>query len=133
LPARAGQRGLQVAKDGVEPRELRQVSWLAITDDDWLVGVPGAGNGGEAAQTVADDRAAWRRTCLGPLADGLGREPTHHAEAQKSGPVLVVQRHGGHERHFVLRAASALAARALAPSCRTSASADRPVFAWLIR
>ena len=109
-----GQRGLQIAQDCVHPQELRQVARLAIADNHRLVFAAGDGHGGEATQTVAGDHAARRQTCLGPLADGLGREAADHAELQESGPVLVVQRHRSHERHLALRAAPGLAAGALA-------------------
>lgn len=108
------QRRLEVAQHGVDPQELRQISRLAVTDHYGLVGAACIGDGREATKAVADDRAAWRETRLGPLADGIGREAADHAEFQELGPVLFVEGHRGHERHLVLRAAPGLAARALA-------------------
>lgn len=109
-----GQRGLEVAQHGVDPQELRQISGLALTDDHRLVGAACGGEGCATTQTVAEDCAAWGRGRLGPLADGIGREAADPVELQESGPVLVVQRHGGHERDLVLRAPARLAAGALA-------------------
>ncbi len=110
----ASQRGLEVAQHGVHPKELRQISRLAVTDDDRLMSAVCGGDGCEATQTVADDCAAWGQRGFGPLADGLGREAADQVEFQESGPVLVVQRHGGHERHLVLRTPARLTAGTLA-------------------
>ena len=110
----AGQRGLEVAQHCVDPEELRHISRLAVTDDHRLVGAACCGDGCETTQTVADDCAAWGQGRLGPLGNGIGREAANQVEFQESGPVLVVQRHGGHERDLVLRTPARLTAGTLA-------------------
>ena len=109
----ASQRGLEVAQHGIDPQELRQISGLAVTDHDRLVGAACVGYGAEASQAVAEDSATGCQTRLRPLADGLGREATDHAEFEKPRAVLVVKRHRSHERHLVLRATAGLATRTL--------------------
>ncbi len=109
-----GQRGFQIAKNRIDPVKLRQVSWLAHTNDHWIVDAASGGHSSKATQSIADDRTVGRQRCLRPLANGVGSETTHHAELQKSGPTSVIQRNGRYERHFILRSTTSLAARALA-------------------
>jgi hypothetical protein len=110
---RAGQRGLEVAQHGVDPLELGQVLRLEGAHHAGDVNAAGLGDGGEAAQAVAEDDAAGLQACFGPLADGLGSEAADHIELQVRRPTVFVQRQRRHERHPVLRAAARLAPRAL--------------------
>ncbi len=71
---RAGQLGLEVAQHGVDPLELGQVLRLEGAHHAGDVDATGFGDGGEAAQAVAEDDAAGLQACLGPLSDGLGSE-----------------------------------------------------------
>lgn len=87
----AGQRGLEVAKQRVDPHELRQIFRFVVTDDHQLMGVACFGDGREATQTVADDCAARCKGRLGTLGDGIEREATDQVELQESRPVLAVQ------------------------------------------
>lgn len=50
--------GLQIAEDGFDPLELRQVFVLAATDDGGLVVAARAGDVAEAGETVGVYRAA---------------------------------------------------------------------------
>jgi hypothetical protein len=47
-----GQAGLEIAQDGVDPLELRQVFRLSPGDDGWLMDAPGFGDGAEAGETI---------------------------------------------------------------------------------
>ncbi len=71
-----------------------------------------------AAQSVAAHAGARLQIGLGPLTDGLESKVADHAEFQIQRVPLVVERHGGEERHLVLRAAPGLADRALTAEVR---------------
>ena len=109
-----GQSGFQIAQNSIDPVKLRHVLRLARTNDHWIVDAASGGHSGKATQSIADDRAAGRQGCLRPLADGVSRETTHHAELQKSGPTSVIQRNGRYKRHFILRTTAHFSARTLA-------------------
>ena len=111
---RAGQRGLEIAQHGVDPLEFGQVPGQQVAHDHGHVDAAGVCHSHEAAQAVAAHAGARLQIGLGPLADGLGREATDHAELQIQRVPLVVERDGGDERHLVLRAAPGLATSALA-------------------
>lgn len=111
---RAVQRGLEIAEDRVDPLELRQFVRLAIPDHDGRMRAACRRHRREAGQAVADDQRRRRQTGLGSGLDGLTREAADAVELDELRTPLVVERDGGHERRFVLRAAPGLAARMLA-------------------
>jgi hypothetical protein len=69
-----GRAGLEIAQDGVDPLELRQVFRLSSGDDGWLMDAPGFGDGSEAGQTIRRHGAARSQMRLGPGCDGLEGE-----------------------------------------------------------
>ena len=67
--------GLQVAQDGVDPRELRQVSGFALADNDEAMSTTRVADGGEACQAVAANVATGHQVGFGPALDGLVVKP----------------------------------------------------------
>jgi pantoate kinase len=59
--------GLEVAQQGVEPPELRQVVGMLAVGDDSLVVAVGCGYGPEAGQAIGKEMAAWREVSFGPI------------------------------------------------------------------
>ena len=74
---RAGDRGLQVAQDGVDPVELGQFARLALADDDVGVGASGIDDAGKATQAVAHDVGARCQVRACPVGNGLEGETRH--------------------------------------------------------
>ena len=89
-----GQAGLEIAQDGVDRLELRQVFRLSSGDDGWLMDAPGFGDGAEAGQTIGRHRAARGQMRLGLGRDGLEGETGHRRERDARGMPVV----GGRER-----------------------------------
>jgi hypothetical protein len=110
----ARQHGLEVAQDGVDPLELRQVPGLTLTDHFSAVGATGVGDGGEAGQTVAEDRAARLQVGLRPGRDRFVGKRRHRAELHMQRVACFVEGDGCNQGHLVLRASARLAAGALA-------------------
>ena len=106
-------RGLKVAKDGVDPGKPGSDSRFALSDDDKRVRASCVDNAGKAIQAVAANIAAGRQVGLGPAGDGLAGEATNRGDFHSHRPACVV---GGDRRddvHFVERPAAGHA-RALA-------------------
>ena len=61
--------GLEVAKQGVDPAELRQVVGVLAAGDDSLVLAVGRGHGAEAGQAIGENMAAGREVPFGPVRD----------------------------------------------------------------
>jgi len=61
--------GLEVAQQGVDPPELRQVFGMLAAGDDSPVVAVGIGHGAEAGQAIGKDMAAWREVAFGPVRD----------------------------------------------------------------
>ena len=114
----AGQHGLEVAKNGVDPLELRQVAGLALAHNFGVMRTASFGDGCEACQTVAVDAAAWREVGLGPLRDSLAGEGGHRYNFDVDGIALIVERDRRDERHLVFGASARFAASALAAEVR---------------
>ncbi len=109
-----GQRGLQVAEHCVDPLELRQIAGLESADDQRQVATSSIGHRREAAQPIADHPGARLQTGFGPLANDRRGETTDQVELDMHRMSCLVERDCRHERHFVLGAASWLAAGAFA-------------------
>jgi len=60
---------LEIAQDGVDPKELGDVLGLAPVHDDGFVRAAGLRDGAEAGQPVGADRAARGEVALGPIRD----------------------------------------------------------------
>jgi hypothetical protein len=75
-----GQAVLEIAQDGVDPLELRQVFRLSSGDDGWLMDAPGFGDGAEAGETIGRDGAARGQMRLDPDRNGLEGEAGHRRE-----------------------------------------------------
>ncbi|EWS52458.1 hypothetical protein X551_04758 [Methylibium sp. T29] len=108
------ERALEVAQEGVDRLELRQLgAGLAAAGDHALVLGPDDLHGAEAPQAVGDDGGRGRDRACGEHRHLLVRE---RLLAQAHELRLAVGRglHRGDERHLVLRASPGLAARALA-------------------
>ena len=59
--------GLEVAQQGVDPAELRQVVGVLAAGDDSLVVTVGRGHGAEAGQAIGENMAAGREVALGSV------------------------------------------------------------------
>lgn len=110
----SGQAGLEIAQDGVDPLELRQVFRLSSGDDGWLMDAPGFGDGAEAGETIGRHGAARGQMRLGPNRDGLEGEAGYRRERDAQGMPVVGERERGDERDLVLGSTTGLAAAALA-------------------
>ena len=107
------QAGLEVAQNRVDPLELGQVLRLPSADHGRLVRASGRSDGGEAVQAVGKHCAARGQMCPCPLPDALEAEAGHGRELGAQGMTVGAERDGGHERDFVFRAATSLAAATL--------------------
>jgi len=63
--------GLEVAQQGVDPAELRQVAGVLPTGDDGLMAASRRGHGPEAGQSIGEHLAAGSQVLSGPGADCL--------------------------------------------------------------
>jgi len=61
--------GLEVAQQGVDPPELRQVFGMLAAGDDSLFVAVGRGHGAEAGQANGKDMAAWSEVAFSPVRD----------------------------------------------------------------
>ena len=61
--------GLEVAQQGVDPAELRQVAGVLTAGDDCLVVAAGRGHGAEAGQSIGENMAAGRAVAFSPVRD----------------------------------------------------------------
>ena len=59
--------GLEVAQQGIDPAELRQVVGVLAAGDDCLVVAVGCGHSAEAGQAIGQDMAARREVAFGPV------------------------------------------------------------------
>lgn len=100
---RPRQPRLQIARDGVDLLELRQISWLELTHHKGRVGGTCVRDTSRAFQTDRDDDGAGRRMHPGRLNDGLTRTHRDWAEVEVDGVALVVGADRSHEGHFVGR------------------------------
>ena len=110
----ACEAGFEVAQDRVDPLELGHVFGLAAGHDGGLVSAACGGDGTKAGQAIGEDRACLGNMAVGPLLDGIEGEAGHGGEFDAQGVPGIIDRDGGHERDLVLRAATDLAATALA-------------------
>lgn len=99
--------GLEVAQNGVDPGEQRQVTRLAIGHDDVGVRAAGGDDAGKAVQAIAAHIASRRQMHTSPVGDGLGGEAWECAELDAQGMAGVAGGDGGHEGHLVGRAPTA--------------------------
>ena len=106
--------GLEIAQDGVDPPELRQVFRLPSGDDGGLMDAPGFGDGVAAGQAIGRHGAARGQMRPGPGRDGLEGEAGHRRERDAQGMPVFSERERGDERDLVLGATTSLAAAALA-------------------
>lgn len=95
---------LEVAQDGVDPRELRKVAGLALTDDDVRVGAACVNDTGEAVQAVAADVAARQQIGLGPVGDSLAGKAADRGELDPNVVTGIVGGYRSDGGHFVGRA-----------------------------
>ena len=98
---------LEVAQDGVDPRELRKVAGLTLTDDDVRVGAACVNDTGEAVQAVAANVAAWQQIGLGPVGDGLPGKAAYRSELDSHGAIGVAGGYRSDDGHLVGRPAPA--------------------------
>lgn len=61
--------GLEVAQQGVDPPELRQVVGMLAAGDDSLVVAVGCGHGAEAGKSIRENLAAGSEMAYGPVKD----------------------------------------------------------------
>ena len=61
--------GLEVAQQGIDPPELRQVVRVLAAVDDCLVVAVGRGDGAEAGQSIGENMAAGREVAFSPVRD----------------------------------------------------------------
>ena len=101
----AAEAGLEIAEDGVDPVEHRQVLGFARTDDGRLVGTAAIGDAGEAGQAVGDDGAGRGEVRTRPVGDGGAGEAGQSGELRAQRMALVVERDRADEGHLVLRTA----------------------------
>jgi len=63
--------GLEVAQQGVDLPEVRQVVGMLPGGDDSPFVAVGRGHGAETGQAIGKDMAAWREVAFGPVRDRL--------------------------------------------------------------
>jgi hypothetical protein len=73
----AVEAGLEVAQQGVDLAELRQLAWVLPTGDDVLVAASRRGHGMEVGQAIREHPPYGSHMVLGPGADCLLAEATH--------------------------------------------------------
>ena len=61
--------GLEVAQQGVDQPELREVIGVLAAGDDSLVVAVGRGHGAEAGQFIGKNMTAGREVAFGPVKD----------------------------------------------------------------
>ncbi len=88
----ARQHGLEVAENGVDPIELRQISGFALAGDLDLVGAPGLGDGRKAVRTIAEHRAAGRQIGLHPGQDCVVEKDRGRRDLHVQGVAGIVER-----------------------------------------
>jgi len=108
------QRPLEIAQNGVDPSELGQLAWFAVTDDGRHMHATGINDCREAGQAVTGDHGARCQMDLRPLLDGIEREAGHQRELEVHRVAHLVERDRCNERHLVLGAATGRAAAELA-------------------
>ena len=110
----SGQRGLEIAKHGVDPLEAGQVARLEAADHHRKVKATGIGHRTEAGQTIAVHAGARCQIGLGPLADRFGCEPSDHIELDENRMPVIIDRDRRDKGNLVLGAATDFAACTLA-------------------
>ena len=65
----AVEAGLEVAQQGIDPAELRQVVGVLATGDNSLVVAVGGGHGAEAGQAIREHLAAGHQMAFSPVSD----------------------------------------------------------------
>ena len=109
----AAQAGLEVAEQGVDPLELRQVLGLSPADDGRLMHAACRAQRSEAGEPIGEHGAARGQMRLGPLADRFQVETADGREFGAQRVALIAERECGNERDLVLRAAADFAAATL--------------------
>ena len=110
----ARQHGLEVAQDGVDPFELRQLPGFALTDDFNLVDAACFGDCRKAAQAITEHRAARLEVGFGPDRKGLVGERRQRSDLQVQRVAGVVEGDRRDDGNLVLRTTTGLAAVTLA-------------------
>ena len=67
----AVEAGLEVAQQGVDPAELRQIIGVLPTSDDGLMAAARSGHRTEAGQAIGEHLASGSQVLFGPGADCL--------------------------------------------------------------
>lgn len=99
--------GLQVAQDGVDPGELGQLAWLALTDHDPGVRATRIDDASRARQAIATHGAARAQVDSRPVGHCPARAAAELTVLQVQRVTGFGQRHSCHERHLVLAPALA--------------------------
>ena len=102
----AADDGFEVGQDGVDPSELRQITWFAPAHDDEGMGAARI-DAGQAVQVVAAHIAAWNEIQARLVGDGLGCEAGDRAEFDAHRMTGVVGGNGRDDWNFVGRVSPA--------------------------
>lgn len=105
----AGDRGLGVGDEGVDPAEGLQLAGLAIADDDGAMCADLGPGGVVAGAAVGDQMRVGVQRALRPVAERRAPVVGDRVEAHMLGIAILVELDGGDERRFVLRAAAPFA------------------------
>ena len=105
-----GQRGLDVAEQGVHPIELWMPGGLpSAASHDRYMPTTGTGDGGEAGQPIREDCRIGRQAGTGITRDLALAEAADATQVYTLGPTVLRRLNGGDERDFVIRPAATLA------------------------
>jgi len=111
---RAREHRFEIAQDGVDPLELRQITRLALADDFDAVRAAALGHRPETCQTVAEYSGTRSQIGSRPLRDRVVGEAWNLRDLYIQRVALVVERDGVGDGNLVLRSAAGFAAGALA-------------------
>ena len=106
--------GLEVAENGVDPLELRQIPGLALANDLHRMSATGVGDGSEAGQPVAENGGIRCQAGLCPLGDRLAGKARYRTQLGIPRAAFIADRDCGDDWNLVLGASAGLAASALA-------------------
>ena len=110
-----GEAGLEIAQDGVDPKEIRQLSGLSARGHGGLVTTVRLGHSCEAGEPVGKHGATQAELGFGPVCDRLARKAGDHRQLEVQRMSTIVERDRRDKGHLVFRTPTDLAACAFSP------------------
>lgn len=104
-----GEAGLEIAQDGVDPKEIRQFPGLSASGHGSLVMTARFGHSCEAGEPVGKHGATRAELGFGPVCDRLARKAGDHRQLEVQRVSTIVERDRRDKGHLVFRTPTDLA------------------------